>query len=223
MNDTALLDHLVYACPDLAAATGEVEELVGCATSPGGVHLGLGTRNVLLGLGPGRYLEIIGPDPGQADPARPRPFGIDQLEAPRLVTYAVRPPQNSGGIDAYCARAAACGLDLGTPRSMQRRTPSGEVLSWQLALPPEPLFDGLVPFVIDWGLSPHPSAALAGQRVELVELGAVSSRVEELRQALADLAVADLVVRPTTPGDHAAACSHLEARLLGRRGEVLLR
>ena len=73
------LDHLVYAVPDLAAGVAAITALLGVAPSPGGPHPGLGTRNFLVSLGESCYLEIIGPDPEQPQPSRPRPFGLDRL------------------------------------------------------------------------------------------------------------------------------------------------
>jgi hypothetical protein len=111
-----------------------------------------GTRNYLLGFGDSRYLEIIGPDPGQPEPAQPRPLGIDDLTEPRLVTWAVRVHD----IEAHVARALEQGHDLGPITSMSRRTPSGELLTWRAALRCDPV----VPFLIDWGTTPHPARDL---------------------------------------------------------------
>src|SRR5262245_26246914 len=86
----ARVDHLVYATPDLKLGIDRTEELFGVRATPGGQHPGSGTRNALVALGPSAYLEIIGPDPEQSKPSNPRRFGIDDLKAPRLVTWAAR-------------------------------------------------------------------------------------------------------------------------------------
>jgi hypothetical protein len=149
-----LLDHLVFAAPDLAAAVHAFAERSGVRPAPGGSHVGLGTANYLVDLGSGAYLEIIGPDPDQPDPLGPRPFGIDELTEPRLVTWAVRTEH----LDALLTDARAAGYDPGEPRAMSRRTADGDLLEWRLTAPRFDYGAGLVPFVIDWGDSAHPTA-----------------------------------------------------------------
>ena len=87
------VDHVVYATPDLQRSVNELERRLGVRASPGGSHTGAGTRNALLALGPRTYLEIVGPDPEQPEPAQPRPFGIDALKAPKFVAWAIRGSQ----------------------------------------------------------------------------------------------------------------------------------
>lgn len=150
------IDHLVYATPDLAAGVKRVEELLGVKAIPGGQHPGAGTRNALIGLGDGTYLEIIGPDPSQPKPDRPRRFGIDELQAPRLVTWAAK----GTDLEAILKDAKSHGLDLGQVQAGSRRRPDGVLLSWRLTVSPALTSDGIVPFFIDWGETPHPAAPL---------------------------------------------------------------
>jgi hypothetical protein len=152
----ARLDHLVYAVPDLAEGTAFVADALGVRPTAGGQHVGRGTANTLVGLGDGAYLEIIGPDLTQPPPALPRPFAIDDLIAPVLVTWAAR----VSDLPAVIVAARAAGYDPGPAQAMQRATPEGGLLAWSLTAPPG-AFDGLVPFLIDWGDSPHPSGSLA--------------------------------------------------------------
>ncbi|MFD8740899.1 VOC family protein, partial [Streptomyces sp. NPDC059618] len=46
----ARFDHIVLATPDLAATVAEFTRRTGVVPAPGGVHVGLGTRNHLVGL-----------------------------------------------------------------------------------------------------------------------------------------------------------------------------
>ncbi len=178
------VDHLVYAVPDLAIGAEGMESLLGVRPSLGGSHPGLGTRNVLLSLGDGTYLEAIGPDPEQPRPSAPRPFGIDALEAPRLVTWCARPLD----LDRAAADARAAGVALGEVESMGRARADGTLLEWRLtslfAMPA----DGLVPFLIDWGATPHPSRS-AASGCSFVELRAEHPDPEAVRKQLSALGI----------------------------------
>ncbi|QHA07502.1 VOC family protein [Streptomyces broussonetiae] len=177
-----LLDHLVLATPDLAATVGDFTRRTGVAPAPGGVHLGLGTRNHLVGLGGRSYLEILGPDPEQPEPAGPRPFGVDQLTGPRILTWAISPPD----LDSAIMTARARGYDPGPVRPMSRRTPDGTVLRWRLTDGDCAHPSGLVPFLIDWGDSRHP--AVSGLPVTpLLEVTATVPDPKEVRGPLAAL------------------------------------
>ena len=152
-----MIDHLVYGTPDLATTVAELGRRLGIALTPGGQHVGLGTRNFLAGLGSGAYLEVIGPDPDQPPPAQPRPFGIEELASPRLVTWAARVADLPAVVDL----ARQAGYDPGPALSMSRRRQDGVLLEWQVAFSEENE-GGVVPFLIDWGASPHPSADAVG-------------------------------------------------------------
>lgn len=159
MNEiVSRVDHLVYATPDLERGIERAEALLGVEAVLGGAHPGWGTRNALIGLGPGAYLEIVGPDPEQPEPERGRPFRIDKLGKPVLVTWAVR----VSGLAEIVIGAAQRGVDLGQVLEGERRKPDGSTLSWRLTDPFMKRGDGIVPFFIDWGGGPHPSEELAG-------------------------------------------------------------
>ena len=154
----AAIDHIVVAAPDLAAGTAAMAELVGMQPAPGGPHPGVGTRNTLLSLGDEVYLEIIAPDPEQPEPANPRPFGIDSLGGPKLVTFAIHASEGET-IEDIVAAMRGCGEDPGEIISMSRVKPDGEEIGWSLTLSPAGLADGagLAPFVIEWGDTTHPA------------------------------------------------------------------
>jgi hypothetical protein len=146
-----LIDHLIYAAPDLAAAVADVEERFGVRAQAGGKHIGLGTHNALLALGPQTYLEIIAPDPGQPEPVMPRPFGVDGVSRGGLAGWALA----CDDIDAAVAEARSRGYDPGDVAGMQRAGPTGAVLRWRLTL--NAMTGGLVPFLISWGNTEHPA------------------------------------------------------------------
>ena len=153
----ARVDHLVYATPDLSLGIDTLEKLFGVRAAAGGQHPGEGTRNALIALGPASYLEIIGPDPEQPKPDKPRRFGIDDLKAPRLARWAAKGTE----LERLHAEAASHGITLGDVIAGSRRRPDGVVLSWRYTNPRTVVADGIVPFFIDWGTSPHPSRTAA--------------------------------------------------------------
>lgn len=150
---SAAVDHLVYAAPELGPAVAHIAETTGVRPAYGGQHPGGGTHNALLSLGDHLYLEIIAPDPDQPHPAQPLPFGLEELTAPALRGWAARP----AGLDAALARSAAAGYDYGTAVAGQRRTASGELLSWRMTTAAHTAATGVAPFLIDWAGSAHPA------------------------------------------------------------------
>ncbi|MEU6371948.1 VOC family protein [Streptomyces sp. NPDC046909] len=178
----ARLDHLVLATPDLAATVAGFTRRTGVAPAPGGVHIGRGTRNFLVSLGGTGYLEIIGPDPEQPDPQGPRPFDVDAVSSARTVTWAISPPD----LDAAVATARARGYDPGDVHPMSRRRPDGTLLQWRLTDGDTQHPSGLVPFLIDWSGTVHPTAS-GLPTTPLLSLSATAPDPEEIRALLATL------------------------------------
>jgi len=183
----AQVDHLVFTVPDLQAGIDAAEQLFGVRAAPGGQHPGLGTRNALIALGPASYLEIIGPDPEQPRPPGGRRFGIDDLKAPHLLTWVAK----GKSLETFAAGANAHGVGLGAVIPGSRRRPDGVVLSWKYTDPQVVLADRLIPYFIDWGTSPHPSASaakgvtLAGLRAEHPDAARVQKMLKQLGLELA--------------------------------------
>jgi hypothetical protein len=203
-------DHLVYATPDLQVGVDRIERLVGVRAAAGGQHPGRGTRNALVALGPATYLEIIGPDPEQPTPKEPRPFGIDGLREPRLVAWASK----TSAPEKIADTAERHGIKLGSVIAGSRRRADGVLLAWRYTDPRTVVADGIVPFFIDWGKTPHP-AATATTGATLMALHAEHPEAARVQKMLDDLGV-DLVVQPgRTPA--------LVATINGPRGKVTLR
>jgi hypothetical protein len=184
----------VYATPDLPLGIETIEKLCGVRATPGGQHPGRGTRNALVSLGPGIYLEIIGPDPVQPSPAQLRPFGIDELTEPRLVTWVAK----ATNLESFAKEAAHAGVKLGEVINGSRQRTDGVVLSWRYTDPRTVAFDGLVPFFIDWGKTPHPSDA-ATPGASLTGLRAEHPDPEPVQKALDTLGLALRVQRGPRP------------------------
>ena len=181
----ALLDHLVYATPDLEATCRDLEIRLGVRASAGGHHPGRGTHNSLISIGPRAYLEIIAPDPLQPE-TRPVWFDIDQLTAPKLITWAVR----VDGLEAF-VKEISPNVKVGVVRSGSRKSPEGTTLSWKLTEPQLVRGVGLVPFLIEWNSHEHPAeSAVTGPplvqlRIEHPEPELIRKQLDSLRLEVA--------------------------------------
>ncbi len=180
------LDHIVIAAPDLQALVAEFHDLTGVQPTPGGRHEGRGTANHLVGLGQGRYIELIGPDATQDEPAQARPLHVDEVVATTVVGWAVRPRD----LAVQVSSAREAGYDPGDPAPMDRRTPNGEVLAWHLT-PPAGGLGGTIPFLIDWLDTTHPSEGLPA--VTMLSLTLTHPDPVAVRSALEAVAAFELV------------------------------
>jgi hypothetical protein len=205
-----LVDHLVYATPDLDLGIDTIERLLGVRATPGGQHLGAGTRNALVALGPGTYLEIVGPDREQPEPEQPRWFRIDEIDAPRLVTWAAK----ADAIERISNEARRLGIGLGDIVAGSRRRGDGVLLAWRCTNPRTIIADGVIPFLIDWGATPHPSQSVA-RGAALIRLRAEHPQPEAIRDTARKLGLSLKIDRGSRPA--------LFATIASPRGDVELR
>lgn len=156
------LDHLVFASPDLGDGIKRIERLTGARAMTGGSHPGVGTRNALLALDEVTYFEVIAIDPHQPAPDRRRPFGLDDADRPRLAGYAIHPTGDET-IEGIAAEMRGLGFEPGEIAAMSRTKPDGDELRWRLTRlggRSSDSADGSLPFIIDWGGTESPAAAL---------------------------------------------------------------
>jgi len=184
-----MLDHLVYAAPDLDQAIDGIERHLGVRPAPGGKHAGGLTHNALLSLGAGSYLELIAPVRRGALTAG-LPFGLETVTEPRLVAWAVSVDDIEGRVEA----AKTKGYDPGAIIASGRELPDGSSLKWRLAINPQPAGNGLVPFLIQWLSEPHPSTT-APAGCQFVALRAEHPDPANIQAVLAALEVEMEVVR----------------------------
>ena len=143
-----MIDHLVYATPDVDRTVADMAARFGVKAAAGGRHLGYGTRNAL----------------GQKRPAGGYWYGVENIQKPRLVTWTAQVEH----IERVAAHAHGAGYKPGDVHKVFRERPDGVRLSWRLTFPTGS-GDGLVPNLIEWDDCPHP-ADTSPQGVELVEL-----------------------------------------------------
>jgi hypothetical protein len=207
------LDHIILGTADLDRGISWMEERCGVRAVFGGVHPGRGTRNALLALGPRRYLEIMAPDPQQAEaaPVQASPLvkKLHGLKEPKLIAWAA----HTGDLASLAKQATAAGIEIDPPRDGSRARPDGKILRWKsFGLKDDR--DGLLPFFIEWSSdSVHPSQdAPAGCLIQAFSLESGANDV--IQSTLHKLGIAVESKAGNQP--------LLRARIAGKKGELEL-
>ena len=160
-NDEAKLahvDHVVVGVSDLERGMATLERLTGVRPIVGGAHPGQGTRNALLSLGDGTYLELYAPNP--AEPiGSPEVRDLRALAGLKPVGWAIGPDDT----EAVRSALAAQGFTVSAPEAGSRARPDGLLLKWQ-TFGFENFADPLAPFFISWKQPAdlHPSRTSPG-------------------------------------------------------------
>jgi Glyoxalase-like domain len=207
------LDHLVVSARTLDEGVQYVADTLGVAPAGGGAHPLMRTHNRLLGLWGGVYLEVVAIDPGAeaaADGVGPRPrlFALDDLATQARL-------ENGPYLSHWVARVERP-KHLATWQAQypQRIAPVVPMtrgdFTWGLTVPDDGAFpawqgagDGVLPSLIQWDSTRHPSQMLAPTNLALKALKAVHPRAELVDEQLRWLGAAHLLdVQPT---DGAAA------------------
>ena len=190
------LDHLSYAAgPDgLAGTAARIGKLLGEQFSDGGIHPRFGTRNMVLPLTAGTYLEVVTVlDHPASDKA---PFG-----------QAVRARSENGGgwlgwvvsvddirpVEARLGREAAAG---------NRHRPDGFELKWQQIGVMGLQADPQLPFFVAWDspVEEHPSAGATGNvSLHCLEIAGDPGRVSDWLGHTVDEPLEDIKVEWVAP------------------------
>lgn len=161
-----VLDHIVYAVSDLAQACGQIEKLLGVKPVFGGYHRTQGTKNALIGLNQGMYLELLAIDETNKDITLPRWMGVDLLTKSQITRWAIKSTDLNH--DAVVLQQA--NPEMGERSGGSRKTADGSFLAWSLCMPLASPEVEILPFIIDWSTAEsHPSDQLSIQ-CRLVEL-----------------------------------------------------
>lgn len=204
------IDHLFYACADLQTGMEEIESLLGVRPVAGGRHPFYGTHNALLSLGAGTYLEVIARDPELAEPERGALVDLAPGDPSRLMTWVYRVRD----LDSAKLRADEAGLGLGDVQAGSRANADGSEVRWRLTDPYALPMSGVIPFLIHWGDTEHPSKVfpVAGHCRRILLKHPDEKRV---RQQLSTLKI-DAEVEA---GDSAAVCAEVDTP----QGRVIIR
>jgi hypothetical protein len=189
------IDHLVYAVPDLQIGIDLIEQQFGVRPVYGGRHLKHGTQNAILHLGNQCYFEIIAIDPENKEISAPRWMGVDLIQGPTLTRWALCPDDWSRDVQ----RIRKINPNLGNTAVGNRQQANGKMLNWEMSLPlAEPVIE-VIPFLLNWKGSTHPTEELE-QNCKLKKLVLEHPNPQPIESLLHDLGT-DITVRPAkTPG-----------------------
>jgi hypothetical protein len=144
------LDHVIYGVADLPSAVERFAKEYGLESIGGGEHPEFGTRNEIVPVGPGQFIELM----AVADPSSQHPLVLSLsawLQAgDRPVAVCLRPDD----LDAVAERLSISIMPA------ERHNPDGEVVRWRLAGVQAALGPERLPFFIDWqGAGPQSDRA----------------------------------------------------------------
>jgi hypothetical protein len=169
------LDHVSYAAPveHLADTVQRIGSALGASFADGGLHPRFGTRNFVLPLAAGSYIEVVAALDHPA--AYSAPFG-----------QAVRARSEDGGgwlgwVVAVQSMAPVEGR-LGRPSVEGHRIrPDGFDLRWRQIGVLDTMVDAQLPFFVSWESDPrqHPSVGGRDVRIVAIELAGSPDRVSQ--------------------------------------------
>lgn len=153
-------------------AINDFEKLLGVRAIFGGYHTTQGTKNALINLNDGCYLELLAADDTNKTVRQPRWMGIDLLTKPQTTRWALK----SDTLDCDRAILTKYKSAMGMVTAGSRSIANGSLLKWELVMPlPQPEVE-IVPFAIDWSATEtHPCNELPDMGCELIELYATHS------------------------------------------------
>ncbi len=206
------IDHLVIACADPDEAANQLESGLGISATGGGRHAGRGSRNRIVWLADGSYLELIGIEDAELAGRSPvSAAAVRTLEqhGGGLATYALQ----EDDIETAAAALGAIGA-VGPVSHGTRTRDDGEVVAWWTSFPNGDLAPDATPFLIqhaftgaEWGADAmaaraafrHPIGSPVGlARLDIATADPPTAAATIHAQlgidfwAVADLAVADV-------------------------------
>lgn len=153
-----IIDHIVYAVPDLEKAIIDFEKLTGIRPTFGGYHTTRGTKNAVVNLGNTCYLELIAIDEENKEVSAPRWMGVDFIEKAQMVRFALK----SDDLKKDSAILQKYNPQMGEINGGQRQMSNGKMLTWEMILPLAAPAVDIVPFMTDWRKSEvHPTDSMA--------------------------------------------------------------
>jgi hypothetical protein len=212
------LDHLSYAAgPEgLASCVQRLGALLGAGFTDGGIHPRFGTRNFVLPLAGGIYLEVVEAlDHPAVDSA---PFGravkARKLAGGGWFSWVVSVTDMSD-LEQRLGRQAVPG---------HRRRPDGYELRWRQIGVLNTASDPQLPYFVRWESdeAEHPSAPGGKVTLELLDIAGDRSEVVDFLGDQATQSLEDLKVRWLPVDDNDGESGIVAAHFLTNRGVVVI-
>lgn len=181
---TRKIDHIVYTVPNLETAIEDLSIRLGVKPIIGGRHDTQGTKNALINLDNGAYLEILAADDENTAIAPPRWMGIDMLTGPKITRWALK--SDDLGADAAILKRADPAF--GEIKAGSRQRPDGSWLRWKLIMPTTTPEVDVLPFMVDWsGSDVHPHDVLPDSGCSIINLFATHPAPDDIKGILTKL------------------------------------
>lgn len=179
------VDHIVYAVPNLEQACDELEKGLGIRPVFGGYHQTQGTKNALLNLGNGAYLELLAVDMENKVIPPPRWMGVDLIDKARITRWALK----SQNLESDSTYLQSYNSELGKIQGGQRKTQDGSLLKWQLIMPTSTPMMDVLPFMVDWQESSHHPTDRLAEVCPLLEVKIAHPQAEKIQTIFEQLGV----------------------------------
>lgn len=189
------IDHLIFGAPDLQTGIAWIQHQLGVNPSGGGQHPDFGTHNALFKIGESTYFEIIALDPSLAHLQPKIWMELDQVETPALIWWAAK----ADHLEAVLHAANSSGWEPGPPIAGSRITDAGTSLHWRLTDPYHVQEGGVLPFLIDWKNSPHPTDTMPDVACQLTDFQLLHPEPEKIRAYLHAIKLSFSVVYHPVP------------------------
>jgi hypothetical protein len=212
------LDHLSYAAgPEgLASCVQRLGSLLGAGFTDGGIHPRFGTRNFVLPLAGGIYLEVV--EALDHPAVEGAPFGravkARKLAGGGWFSWVVA-VADLPAIEQRLGRRAALG---------HRRRPDGYELRWRQIGVLDTASDPQLPWFIQWESekAEHPAAGGGAVNLELLDIAGDRSRVVEFLGDRATRSLDDLKVRWLPVEDNDGETGIVAVHFTTARGVVVI-
>jgi len=169
----------------------DFKDLTGVCPVFGGYHKTEGTKNALVNLNNGSYLELIAIDDSNTQIQEPRWMGVDILTKNQITRWALQ----SENLHTDSKILKTYDPKMGTITGGSRLTANNLLLQWELIKPlPQPEVE-IAPFFLDWSSSKiHPSKAIPENDCEFIGLFATHPKPSAFSKLFKQLRV-DLEIR----------------------------